>query len=51
MPLPTPQPNETHNSFITRCMHIIANDDRYKSNKQRVAVCESIWARSKKKNG
>ena len=50
MPLPTPTKNETQSGFVTRCMHIIANDNRYKSNKQRVAVCESIWARSKKKN-
>jgi hypothetical protein len=49
MPLPAPQNGETQSGFVTRCMHAIANDKTFKSQKQKIAVCEAQWARNTNK--
>lgn len=47
MPLPTPQPYERENEFISRC----ASDDKmlaeYPNETQRLAVCYQTWKASK----
>lgn len=45
--MPTPNPKETHNDYITRCMSDQESTDTYPNEEQRYAVCESKWQESK----
>jgi len=45
--MPTPNPKETHNDYITRCMSDQESVDSYPNEEQRYAVCESKWGESK----
>lgn len=45
MPLPKPKKGENKDKFISRCVGNNSMNDEYPDNKQRVAVCNSIWER------
>ncbi len=47
MPLPTPNKDEEHDDFISRCMADPIANDEFPDEKQRNAVCESQWAKDK----
>lgn len=47
MPLPTPNKDETHDKFLSRCMANSTMNTEYDDNEQRYAVCNSQWRRSK----
>jgi HK97 family phage prohead protease len=48
MPLPKPKKNEKQKDFINRCMSNKTMKDEYEDNKQRLAVCYSLWVQGKK---
>lgn len=50
MPLPEPNKNkpESKNDFLSRCMENPTSNKDFPDNKQRYAVCNSIWSRRKK---
>lgn len=48
MPLPKPDPEETEKEFIGRCMADETMVKDYDDNKQRVAICYSLWNKSKR---
>jgi hypothetical protein len=41
--MPTPNTDESHDDFISRCIPVVLNDNTAKSQPQAVAVCESLW--------
>ena len=41
--MPKPNPNETHDDFITRCMSDEESKSSFPDESQRYAVCESKW--------
>ena len=43
--MPTPQPDETHDEFIHRCIPVVLNDGTADDDAQAVAICNSIWDR------
>jgi len=43
MPLPTPNPGEQRQAFISRCAGSEAMNREFPDSKQRVAVCYSQW--------
>jgi len=43
MPLPQPQPDEIKNDFLDRCMGDKVMNQDYPDNKQRYAICNSLW--------
>lgn len=45
--MPNPNPNETKDDFIKRCMGSEKANDEYPDNAQRYAVCNSIWEADK----
>lgn len=45
MPTP-PQPNETHEDFMSRCMDYMAQNHGDKPQDQRVAICMSMYRRA-----
>ena len=47
MPLPTPNPDETKNDFISRCLTNDTVRSDFSSDEQIVAVCERQWSGSK----
>ena len=47
MPLPKPNANETKKKFIDRCMSNATMKAEYEDEKQRLAVCNSLWTDSK----
>ena len=49
MPLPAPNKNESQSSFVSRCMGNPTMLTEYKDQKQRAAVCISIFQRRNKK--
>lgn len=50
MPLPKPKKDEGKADFLDRCMGDEAMEDEYPDNKQRYAVCNSLW-KNKNKRG
>jgi len=48
MPLPTPQPNETSDQFLGRCMTNAATNVEFPDVQQRLAVCGNIYANHKR---
>jgi len=48
MPQPKPKDGETKDEFLQRCMGNKVMNDEYPDEKQRYAVCNSIWAKEKK---
>lgn len=48
--MPNPGKNENHEEFIQRCMGFDDMVTRFKDNKQRYAVCESMWKQHKAKS-
>ena len=48
MPLPKPEDNETVKEFIGRCIADETMVKDYDDNKQRVAICYSLWNKSKR---
>lgn len=48
--MPTPQPDETHDEFINRCIPIVLDDGTADDNKQAYAVCQSMWEQDKEDN-
>lgn len=49
MPLPRPKPREKQNSFISRCMKSKVMKREFKTVKQRLAVCFSLYNSKKKR--
>lgn len=49
MPLPKPKKDEKKKDFIDRCMSNDVMKDEYDDNDQRLAVCYSLWDKSKEK--
>jgi len=47
MPLPKPKPKEKEKEFITRCMKNPNIIKEFKTQKQRLAVCYSLWKERK----
>ena len=45
MPLPTPQKNEGHDEFISRCMH---ESDLPTKGDQRLAACMDAWRKKQR---
>jgi ATP-dependent protease ClpP protease subunit len=43
MPLPKPRPGQDKDEFINSCMENTLMNEEYPDQKQRVAVCNSIW--------
>lgn len=43
--MPTPQPDETHDEFIHRCIPVVLDDGTADDEDQAVAICNSIWDR------
>lgn len=43
MPIPTPQSEESHSDFISRCMADSVMNDDFPDSSQRAAVCEAQW--------
>lgn len=50
MPIPTPNQDETHDEFISRCMADETMVDEYSDEDQRFAVCETSWEDRDKEN-
>lgn len=50
MPIPTPKPNETEDTFIHRCMTDQTMQDDYENNMQRYAVCVTQWSKKGNKD-
>jgi hypothetical protein len=44
--MPTPQPEEKQNEFVSRCIPIVLEDGTAKDQKQAVAVCNSLWEKN-----
>jgi len=47
--MPTPQPNETEQEFVSRCIPIVSSEHPEWENDQCVAVCYSMWREKDKK--
>lgn len=47
MPLPTPNDDESHDDFISRCMADSTANEEFPDENQRVAVCEKQWSKDK----
>lgn len=45
MPLPSPGPGEGRKGWLDRCMGEPVMNEEYPDNKQRYAVCNSLWDR------
>jgi len=43
MPLPKPKKNEDKSSFMSRCMSNQNINKEFKTNSQKIAVCEAQW--------
>ena len=43
MPLPKPKKNEKEDDFLTRCMEDDVMNEEYPDEKQRYAICQSLW--------
>lgn len=41
--MPTPQPGESEDQFIARCIPIVLDDGTAEDNEQAVAICYSMW--------
>lgn len=46
--MPTPNPNESHDEFIERCIPIVMDEGTAENTEQASAICESYWEESKK---
>lgn len=46
--MPTPKKNETKDKFISRCIATTLKDKGAKNTAQAVAICNYVWARSRK---
>lgn len=53
MPLPSPKKNEGKEGFVSRCIETLTKNEkhRFPSNKQRAAICYSLWDEYQKKHG
>jgi len=49
MPIPEPNPTETRELYIQRCMSDDTMNKEYPSKSQRFAVCNVQWTKSLKK--
>lgn len=49
MPLPSPKKNQKKDDFIESCMGNPTMNRDFKNNKQRFAVCQSLWEKHNKK--
>lgn len=47
MPLPNPKNKENKSSFISRCVSEISNDEKFKSQDQKIAVCYKQFEKAK----
>lgn len=45
MPLPTPDPGESKQEFVSRCIEILTKyeSERFPTREQRAAICYSQW--------
>ena len=41
--MPTPNPNETEQAFVSRCIPIVMKEGTAKDNKQAAAICYSMF--------
>lgn len=46
--MPTPNRNETEESFVGRCIKTVMDDGTTNDQKEAAAICYSIWRESKK---
>lgn len=46
--MPTPQPNESRDDFVSRCVPIVLDDGTAEDQDQAVAVCNSMWEEASK---
>ena len=51
MPLPNPKKDEKRDEFVSRCMSDDGMGKEFPKDKQRVAVCYSIYKKAKDKIG
>lgn len=51
MPLPNPHKKEERDEFVSRCMGDEAMNKEFKNDKQRVAVCYSLYKKAKQAKG
>ena len=51
MPMPKPKPNEAKDKFLDRCMGDVVMVRDYSDNKQRYAVCNSLYDKKEKDMG
>jgi len=47
MPMPTPNPEETKDEFIQRCIANPTMNSEYPDNAQRYAVCQAQWSENR----
>jgi len=45
--MPAPRPNETRKDYIARCVPVVLDDGTAESRDQAVAVCQSMWEKSR----
>jgi hypothetical protein len=50
MPLPKPKKNEDKDAFLARCMASATIQKEFNTNEQRLAVCNTIWESSDRKD-
>jgi HK97 family phage prohead protease len=50
LPIPIPNKNEDHNDFMDRCLSDKLMNSEYPDNKQRYAICQTSWDKSKKRS-
>jgi hypothetical protein len=50
MPLPSPKGKQKEDGFMQKCMSDSLMNKEYSNNKQRVAVCHSLYKQAKKKS-
>jgi HK97 family phage prohead protease len=50
LPIPIPNKNEDHNDFMDRCLSDKLMNSEYPDNKQRYAICQASWDKSKKRS-
>lgn len=50
MPLPKPTKKQNKKEFLNSCMANPVMNNDFKDNKQRYAVCNSLWEKHLKKN-
>jgi len=48
--MPTPNPNETRNHFVGRCIGVVKSEEPGIETDHAIAKCHGIWEQHKKKS-